>query len=157
MEHIKQSLEPPPAPEPKRVFDTTTPAETTVHRFTLNDLPRYADKLYPHLKERFPHLHERMYGSWLRSCITDNATFFVCGNATVAMAKMVHDPLDPRPMVDVVFCLGDESEFVPIYKEMLRWAKDLGAPEMRAFNADHIARLLKLPNIEKRRMVVFKL
>lgn len=153
----RQSLEPPPETAPSPEFDTTTPVNMSVRRFTLNDLPRYADKLYPHLKERFPHLHERMYGGWLRSCIDDNATFFVCGNATVAMAKMIHDPLDPRPMVEVVFCLGAQEEFIGMYKEMLRWAKDLGAPEVRARDAGEIARMLKHQPTETRRVTVFHL
>ncbi len=141
----RQSTEAAPPPEPPKEFDTKTPALTAIRRFTLNDVPRYADKLYPHLKERFPHLHERMYGGWLRSCIDDNATFFVCGEATVAMAKMSRDPLDPRPVVDIVFCLGNPAEFVPLYREILRWSKDLGAFETRDKSpaAKEIARALK--------------
>ena len=85
----------------------------------------------------------------------DNATFFICGNATVAMAKMYHEPLDPRPFVKIVFCLGDGAEFPAMYKEMLRWAKDLGAPEAMAENASEIARMLKLPNTENRKITVW--
>lgn len=156
---MRQSHEAAPPPAPPKEFDTTTPVKVDVRRFSLNDLPRYADKLYPVLKEIFPHLHQGMYGGWLRSCITDNASFFIVGKATVAMAKMINDPLDPRPVVQLVFCFGDLAEFKGMYEEMLRWAKDVGAREARlqSENVREVAKLLNHKPTEMRTIAVFHL
>lgn len=155
----RQSTEAAPAPAAPEHFDTTTPAVAMVaHRFTLNDLPRYAESLYPALQEIFPHLHKNMYGGWLRSCIEDNATFFVCGNATVALAKMINDPLDPRPVVRILFCIGDPVEFPSMFAEMLRWAKDIGAREAR-YDAStrEVKDYVKNIRTESRNMTIFHL
>lgn len=139
-------------------FDTTTPAQPTkIRRFTLNDLPRYEASLYPHLKKIFPHLHERMYGGWLRGCIQDNTCFFVCGEATVALAQIIHDPLDPRPVVEIVFCLGNPHEHRGIVNEIMRWTKDLGAREARYQSEDgkSFSRTASQPNAEFRTVTVF--
>lgn len=154
----KQSTEAAPPPAEPEKFDTTTPAvNTVVRRFTLNDMPRYSESLYPVLKGMFPHLHERMYGGWLRSWMEDNATFFICGNATVALAQMVNDPLDPRPTVTIKFCFGEPAEFEAMYREILRWAKDIGARYVRleAENARDVSKLLKHPNTEMRTAAIF--
>lgn len=155
----KQSTEAAPDPAPAKEFDTTTPVRVNIRRFTLNDLPRYQASLYPHLKEIFPHLHERMYGGWLQSTMQDNTAFLVCGDATVALAKMINDPLDPRPVVQIVFCLGDPKEFNGMYAEMLRWAKDIGAREARAWgDCRDQARALKiLDTVKVTQMTMFYL
>ena len=80
LEKSKQSFDLAPDPEPSQEFDTTTPAIVyrAPRRFTLGDLPRYADGLYPHLKKLFPHINDRMYGGWIRGCINDNSCLFIC-------------------------------------------------------------------------------
>lgn len=155
----RQSTEAAPPAAEAHKFDTTTPVQVTVRRFTLNDLPRYADAMYPVLQDIFPHLHKNMYGGWLRSCMDDNATFFVCGNATVALAKMDHDPLDPRPVVKIVFCIGDPAEYEGMGKEILRWAKDIGAREARfeTGNGHEIGKVFKHTKMEVRKIAVFHL
>lgn len=156
----KQSTEVAPEPQEAPKFDTTTPAQPTkIRRFTLNDLPRYQENLYPHLKRIFPHLHERMYGGWLRSCIQDNSAFFVCAEATVALAQIIHDPLDPRPVVDIVFCLGDYKEYRGIVDEIMRWTKDIGAREARYVSDNHqsfVRSTGRNDRTESRTMTVFR-
>lgn len=135
---IMQSTEVATEVEKVQVFDTETPAltDTTPRRFDLSDLPRYADKLYPILKKIFPHINDRMYGGWLRGCIVDNACHFVTIEGGVAMAQVINDPLDPRPVVSVTFNLGTKAHWLILYQEMVRWGKDIGAKEIRIRDAD---------------------
>lgn len=130
-------LAPDPAPAPE--FDTTTPAvaKREPRRFDLGDLPRYADVLYPRLKELYPHINQVMYGGWIRGSIENNSCLFLCIDApddeggAAGMAFIMHDPLDPVPYVDVLFVLGEESVYLEIHKRILKWAGEVGAKEVR--------------------------
>lgn len=152
-----QSLEVAPALVQPQVFDTTTPAVLSgaVRRFSLGDLPKYADEMFVSLHEIFPHINTRMYGGWLRSCIQDNASYFVCLDNAVMLAQVMHDPMDPRPYVQIVFALGDKADKTALLKDTLRWARMLGAIEARAYDID----LEKDPEIliRSRTMSVFPL
>lgn len=114
-------------------LDTTTPAvsATAPRRFSLGDLPRYSDQMFGVLQHVFPHLHDRMYAGWLRGCIQDNASYFICLDGAVMLSQVAHDPLDPRPYVQIVFTLGSEPEKILLLKDTLRWASSLGAREAR--------------------------
>lgn len=157
----KQSLDLAPDPEPAQIFDTTTPAVPlkAPRRFTLGDLPRYADALYPHLKRLFPHINDRMYGGWLRGCINDNSCLFVCidaevGKGAAGMAFIGRDPLNPVPFVDVLFVIGADEVRVGIYQKIMAWAKELDAMEVkvRALVADEV--LKKIPGVESREEII---
>jgi hypothetical protein len=134
----RESFDLAPDPTPLPVLDTTTPAvaKKEPRRFTLGDLPRYADALYPKLKEIFPHINDRMYGGWIRGCINDNSCFFVCIDAeqnegAAGMAFIGHDPLSPVPFIDVLFVIGLESVRIDMYKKIVKWAGEVGAKEIR--------------------------
>ena len=135
----RQSFDLAPDPEPYAVLDSTTPAlaPKEPRRFDLNDLPRYADALYPKLKQLYPHIHDRMYGGWVRGCINDNACLFLSIDApngepgAAGMAFIMHDPLDPVPYVNVLFAIGHEDVRVAIYEKIVKWARELSAKEVR--------------------------
>ena len=134
----RESFDLAPDPVPSAVLDTTTPAvaKKEPRRFTLGDLPRYADALYPRLKQLFPHINDRMYGGWIRGCINDNSCFFVCIDAAqdegaAGMAFIGHDPLSPVPFVDVLFAIGLEPVRVEMFKKIVKWAGEIGAKEIR--------------------------
>lgn len=136
---VRQSFDLAPDPEPAPVMDTTTPAvaKKEPRRFDLNDLPRYADALYPKLKARYPNVNERMYGGWVRGCINDNACHFVCIDApngepgAAGMAFLMHDPLDPVPYANILFVIGEESVRIAIYEKIIKWAREANAKEIR--------------------------
>lgn len=153
----KQSFDLAPDPEPVAKLDTTTLAVALKEprRFTLGDLPRYADALYPRLKDLFPHINDRMYGGWIRGCINDNSCLFICidaeiGEGAAGMAFIGRDPLNPVPFVDVLFVIGADEVRVGIYQKIMTWAKELGAHEVRvrALVADEV--LKKIPGVEPR-------
>jgi len=139
----RQSFDAPAEPEVAPKLDTVTPAVPLKEprRFDLNDLPRYADVLYPRLKELFPYINDRMYGGWIRGCISDNACLFLCIDApdgqggAACMAFIAHDPLNPVPYVDVLFVLGKEEIRVHMYRKIMKWAKELGARQVRVREA----------------------
>ncbi len=157
---IKQSLELAPDPEPAQVFDTKTPAVAfkAPRRFTLGDLPRYADVLYPRLKDLFPHINDRMYGGWLRGCINDNSCLFVCIDAeqnagAAGMAFIGRDPLNPVPFVDVLFVIGVDDVRIAIYQKVMQWAKELGATEVRVRDVVADGVLSKIPGVSPREQI----
>lgn len=134
----KQSFELAPDPVPEIELDTKTPAVDyrEPRRFTLGDLPRYADALYPHLKRLFPHINDRMYGGWIRGCINDNSCLFICitddtDQGAVGMAFIGRDPLNPVPFVDVLFVIGSNDVRVHIYQKIMKWGQEIGAHEVR--------------------------
>lgn len=136
---VRQSFDLAPDPIVEVKLDTTTPAVAPKEprRFDLNDLPRYADALYPRLKTIYPHINERMYGGWVRGCINDNACLFLCIDAqngapgAAGMAFVMHDPLDPVPYVNVLFVIGEDSVRADIYKKIVKWSRELNAKEVR--------------------------
>ena len=51
------------------------------------------------------------------------------------MAFIAHDPLNPVPYVDVLFVLGKEEIRVHMYRKIMKWAKELGARQVRVREA----------------------
>lgn len=133
-----QSVEVAPEPIPAQKFDTVTPAvgRDIVRRFSLDDLPRYADKLFPLLKTKYPHLNDRMYGGWLRGCISDNSCLFICIDGAVLMAHIMHWPMSPDPLVWFAFCFGRMEGRELLYEHMFTWAAGTGAREVYVEGAD---------------------
>ena len=137
----RQSFELAPEPEKNVELDTTTPAFVyrEPRRFTLADLPRYADSLYGVLRDMFPGIHERMYQSWLSGCINDNSCLFLCIDApdgapgAACMAFFRHDPLMPQPYAHVVFVVGLGEVRKQMYERVVKWAREAGCKEVRAF------------------------
>lgn len=131
----RQSVEIAPEPAAKQVFDTTTPASApmTPRRFMLGDLPRYADKLFPILKQLFPHLTDRVYGGWLRNIINDNSSLLICVDVGAVMfARIAYDAFNPVPYVEMVFNIGSPSEARKVLvQDAVRWGKSIGVKEVR--------------------------
>jgi hypothetical protein len=159
------STEPAPEPVPDAVFDTTTPAVSTnvPRRFDLGDLPGAGANLYPYLKKAFPHLHERMYGGWLRGCIQDNTCHFtvIDGEAgrTVGMAFMEREAVNPIPYVDIKFVFGQPVDFPAMYADIVQWAKNLDASRVQQdqYDTDELAGYLPDLKLEKRLVTVLDL
>lgn len=154
----RQSFDLAPDPEPTSALDTTTPAVAfkEPRRFTLGDLPRYADVLYDRLKGLFPHINAHMYGGWLRGCISDNSCYFTCidaesGTGAAGMAFIRHDPLNPVPHVEVLFVIGENSVRVAMYQKIITWAKDVGAHEVRVRDAVADEVLDMIPGVDLRK------
>ena len=139
-----QSFDLAPDLEPAKELDTTTSAiaNQEPRRFDLNDLPYYADRLYPRLKNLFPHINDRMYGGWIRGCINDNACLFLCTDVkegqggVCGMAFVRHDPLDPVPYVQILFVIGEDAVRLAMYERIAKWGRDMGAKEVRYSTID---------------------
>lgn len=161
---VRQSFDLAPDPVEAEKLDTTTPAvpPKEPRRFELGDLPRYADALYPKLKQLYPHINDRMYGGWVRGCIQDNACLFLCIDApdgapgAAGMAFVAHDPLDPVPYVNILFVIGEESIRVKFYEKVVKWARDLNAKEVRDALGD-VAFKKVAAEVEERLIHVFTL
>jgi len=155
----RQSREvaPPPLPSAGEKMDTTTPAAPPAvpRRFDLGDLPRFEAKMFPILQEQFPHLNARMYGGWLRGCVTDNSCCFMCMDnpAGVIMAHMYQKPMNPVPLVEIDFVIGVGSTDagVPLLAHVIKWAHEIGAPKIITSNVDLLLSLKKVksPFIEE--------
>lgn len=148
------SIEPAPEPAAPKQFDTTTPASPpeNARRFGLGDLPRYGSKLFPILKKIFPHINDRMYGGWLRNIIDDNASLFVClESGAVLLAQRWNEPMNPRTYVQVVFWCGGEGMEMPLYDEVIRWAANMDASEIRLSGLESEDLVLRLESKVKGR------
>ena len=148
---VHQSFELAPDPVEPEKFDTTTPAVPLKEprRFDLNDLPRYAEALYPKLKQLYPHVNDRMYGGWLRGCINDNSCLFLAIDApdgakgAACMAFIRHDPLDPVPYVQILFAIGEDAVRLAMYERIAKWGRDMSAKEVRYTTIDDIFKDVK--------------
>lgn len=131
----------PPLPEPPpRPADETMPAFGPIERMNLADLA-HMGWLSTRLVLRYPHIGEGQWLGRLRMYMMDNAYFFVRSGQAAALATVVRAALQPKPYVMVLFCIHSEAskperedaerDCVRLMREIVRWAKTLGAEEMR--------------------------
>jgi len=145
----QQSHEVAPEPIATKKLDTTTPAAppSRPRRFDLGDLPKYEAELFPLLQQRFPHLNARMYGGWLRGCITDNACCFMCTDnpGGIIMAHMYQKPMNPVPLVEIDFVVGIGSYAAAptLFAHVLKWASEIGAPTVEFTTMKHLENIKK--------------
>ena len=162
---FQQSREPAPEPAPVQVFDTITPAVSPnmPRRFDLGDLPSVAGKLFPYLKESFPHLNEKMYGGWLRGCIQDNNCHFTVieglEGKTVSMAFLEREAVNPIPYVDIKFVFGQPGDLPKAYEDIVKWAESMEVSRIQQdqYATEDLAPLLPRLKLEKRIVTLLRM
>lgn len=131
----------PPLPEPpQRPADETMPAFGPIERVNLADLTHFG-WLATRLALRHPHIGDGQWLGRLRLYMIDNAYLFVRSGQAAALAMLMRDAFKPKPTVMVLFCLHSEAskperqdaerDCVRLVREIVRWAKTLGAEEVR--------------------------
>ena len=133
---------PPPTLFRERQPDEVIPAFTKIRRVNdadLTTIPWLLDRL----KEHWPRVAPNAWYSRLRVYMHDNGYLFVRNDKAIALAFVARDLFDEKPWVSPVFVLygdkgkpvaeaeGGEAEAVQLVREIIRWARTLGATEVR--------------------------
>jgi len=130
---------------PPRPADETMPAFGPIARVNLGALNQLG-WLTTRLMQRFPHIAEHQWSGRLRMYIVDNAFQFICSEHAAALATVVRDPFRPKAYVQLLFCMHSEQgqpteekavgerECLLLLREIVRWAKMLGADEVHRLN-----------------------
>jgi hypothetical protein len=162
---------PPPLPGPPRPADETMPAFGPITRVNQADLAQMA-WLTTRLMLHFPHIPPNHWSGRLYMYMADNAYLFVRSGHAAALATVVRDVFRPKPQVQLLFCLHSEqektgedkqvgaSECVLLLREILRWAKTLGADEVYRLNefCDVMPSVIeKLPGGERRDEIIVRI
>ena len=133
--------EPLPRVGPPRPADETIPAFGPITRVNLAALAQMG-WLTTRLMLRFPHIAEPQWSGRMRMYMVDNAYLFVRSEHAAALATVVRDPFRPKAYVQLLFCMHSEHgnsseerelgerECVQLLREIVRWAKTLGADEI---------------------------
>jgi hypothetical protein len=157
----------PPSPRP---IDETIPAFGPITRVNLADLA-HMGWLSTRLVLRFPHIQEGQWLGRLRMYMMDNAYLFVKSGEAAALAMVVRDALRPKPHVSLLFCMHSEAgkperqsaerACVLLLREVVRWAKTLGAEEVNGLtdfcDLSPTALIHDLAGSERREEIVVKI
>lgn len=137
-----------PRSEPLKFLSLKIPTR----RFSVVDLSDIGTWLFSRLKPQFPHLNERAFPGWIRSCIENNEFLFIRTNGAVALAEIINRPLLGMRVVEEVFALSlsQDKAFAPedkcledddlaahgmaLYGEMKNWAVNQSAALVRVDN-----------------------
>lgn len=104
-----------------------------VRRFSLADLESMGVTLQNRLRERYPHLTDKMFVGWIRGAMESNEHVFVRTEHAVGLASLIRDNLAIQNKVREVFVFCDEentTEGKQIYSQIKAWATHLGATEV---------------------------
>lgn len=135
-------LPPPTSLMRERQPDETVPAFGPITRVTDNDLI-HMPWIISRLREHFPHIGPNSWFSRLRVYMHDNGYLFVRNERAVALAYVARELFDERPWVAPIFVLhadrdrptaedeGGARDAVALIREIVRWAKTMGASEVR--------------------------
>lgn len=149
MPEPRQELKmPPPTPlPPARPADETVPAFGTVSRFKEGDLVELT-WLRDRLGQHFPNVSPNQWPARLRMLAHENTYLFVRNARAVALARVQRDEFSDKPYVVPVFVVhadrdklqaddqGGASDAAALVREIVRWAKTMGASEVRHLS-DH--------------------
>lgn len=126
---------------PPRPADETMPAFGPIVRVSQGALAQMG-WLTTRLMLRFPHIGQPQWAGRMRMYMVDNAYLFIRSEHAAALATVVRDPLRPKAYVQLLFCMHSEQEkssedrevgereCVLLLREIVRWAKTLGADEV---------------------------
>jgi hypothetical protein len=135
-------LPPPTVIMHERQPDETVPAFANIRRMTEADLTQMP-WLITRLKEHWPDVALNSWYSRLRVYMHDNGYLFVRNDRAVALAFVARNLFDLRPWVAPVFVLhadrdrpiaedeGGAKDAIALVREIVRWAKTMGASEVR--------------------------
>ncbi len=107
-----------------------------VARFLLADIPERGNWLLGRLAKNWPHLSEATFAGRVRAWIGSNSHLFIKTAHGAALFRIVRAELDILPIAEEIFLFTDapkaqsspsERAAVAMYREAMRWAKNLGA------------------------------
>jgi hypothetical protein len=156
---------PPPLPGPPRPADETMPAFGPIERVSQGALNQMG-WLTTRLMLRFPHIAQHQWSGRLRMHMADNAYLFVRSEHAAALATVLRDAFRLKPQVQLLFCMHSdedkevgERECLLLLREIVRWAKTLGADEVQRLseNCDVMPSVIaKLPGGERRDEIIVR-
>jgi hypothetical protein len=135
-------MPPPTPPLVRRPEDETTPAFGKITRVNDADLMKM-EWLIPRLCEHFPDISANAWHSRLRIYMHENGYLFVRNERAVALAYVARDLFSTKPYVAPIFVVhadrdrptvddeGGALDAIRLFREIVRWAKGLGATEVR--------------------------
>ncbi len=131
-------LGPPREPPAAAVTQTgsgyvTPPRMTSIRRFGMADIEDMGMWLMTRLRERYPHVNDRMFIGWIRGCMESNEFLFIRSENAAGMAIIDHRPLTSAPIVREVFLLSrndDLMEAAQLYPHIRQWAESMAASEI---------------------------
>lgn len=109
------------------------PRNVSIRRFGLADIEDMGMWLMTRLRERYPHVNDRMFIGWIRGCMESNEFLFIRSENAAGMAITDHRPLTSAPIVREVFLLSrndDIMEAAQLYPHIRHWAESMGASEI---------------------------
>ena len=133
--------EPLPRVGPPRPADETMPAFGPIERVGQGALAQMG-WLTTRLMLRFPHIAAHQWSGRLRMYMVDNAYLFVRSEHAAALATVARDAFRPKAYVQLLFCMHSEHgnsseerevgerECILLLRDVVRWAKTLGADEV---------------------------
>lgn len=137
------SVTPSPPPPDRAEMDTTTPIDATVVPFTQLDTPKWGPWLMARLAFVWPHVNAMNYMSVLMQIMGDKGSILIRSRRAILMAVCSREALEPRPVVDIVFCFKhdpnskEQDKDVKILTRRVEdWARGMGARGVRVMNPD---------------------
>lgn len=135
----------PAAPPETEGMDTTTPMDTSVIAFTQRDFPKWGAWTLDRLQQFWPHLTGFNYMGILGQCMADRGTLFLRAKKALVMATVTREPMEPRPVCDIIFCFkhhpDDEQENKDVrllFRRVEDWAKSQGVRYVRVLYPDRM-------------------
>ncbi len=133
----------PPVEAPE--IDTTTPIDISVIPFTHRDQPKWSAWMIGRMGEFWPHIGVMNYAGIMNQHMGQNSSLFIRAKKAILLAVVTRETLDPRPIVDIIFCFkhipDDEQQNKDVrllYRRVEDWAKHHGARYVRIMHPERI-------------------
>lgn len=137
------SVTPPPPPPDAQKFDTTTPIDVSVIRFTQMHIAKWGPWMLARLAFLWPHFNSMNYIGILMQHMSSPGTLFIRSKFAVLLAVISRDTLDPRPVVDIIFCFKHHPDSQPedkyvrmLFRHAEDWARSQGAMGLRVLHPE---------------------
>ncbi len=124
-------------------IDTTTPTDVTVIPFTEIHFAKWGPWVLGRLALIFPHLNNFNFRGILGQHIGVNTSLFLRTKKALILAVVTRETLEPRPYIDIVFCLKhfpevqeDDKEVRLLFRRVEDWARGHGAIGIRMLHQD---------------------
>jgi hypothetical protein len=114
-----------------------------VRRFGVADVRKRGQWIVDRLKDRYAGAKDGELLSWITNAAQSNIFWFMQTDQAVACAQIVREAISPHPKVMELFVLCEpegEDQAAFLYAEMLTWAKQIGADELRVENFTDVPR-----------------
>lgn len=140
---VLTSVTPMVAPPEVEPMDTTTPMDNSIRAFTRMDIPKWGPWVLARLQYFWPHLNTFNYVGLLGQFMSDRGTLLLRARKALIMAVITREPLEPRPVCDIVFCFKhtpdneqENKDVRLLFRRVEDWARTQGVRYVRVLDAD---------------------